>query len=439
MNGSAKLGIGHSYFELVEHKKKNPGLTTVFQPVPIFMFGHSGVGKTSYLTAFSYDIQMRSGKTIALGRESQVLYELHQQAWRKNDLAPTTTIQAHNFWQDLNVTGFQTHDYGGKDTQPDQWEQQLQEAFRNARGLFFMIEASDCADSARLRAKANWFDAILQYWMQANPALRHVPVGIIITKSDLLFGDELAALTRTSLLPLAFEQVLVETPLQHRFPHATQDVQSPIGRLRHLILCDRLNNVHPILQDIAEGMLDNFSQFLSRILGITYNYQIFLTSSLPPRVANDSMHPWGIREPMFWMLKILEKYHLSESKHKFEEEEKQVADQIRVVQEDIAQLRALQHETTSSNDEIARIHNKPTIFVEVMKQRLKFHEERRQRAEQEFFSIVQRYVPGAPQSNKALALQMVEREVKTKEKFLGEIRSKRTDFERRLKEHQIER
>ncbi len=432
-NATARLGIGHSFLELADHKKKNPNLMSIFQPIPIFMFGNSGVGKSTYLTALAYDAQMRGGKSLTLGRELQAAYENTVDSWKGGMIAPTRGFQTYSFWENLNITSFSTVDYGGQETQPDQWEQQLQELFRSARGLIFFLSDEDYSDPNKLRRRANWFDAILQYWTQSNPHIRHVPIALILTKCDMVFGEALGELKRSSLVPPSLQPALIETLLPQRLPREMKELGSPFGRLRDSILRDHNNNYHPILQDVVQNVLDNFSQFFNRVLDLTYHYQVFLTSSMPPRMVNDPLFPWGVKEPMMWMLNILETFHLRESLAKFKNEEQQIENELRNMHEDIAQMQRYKEEIASATAEITRLRQKPTLFQVTMKDRIKYHEENKTRAEQDFNTIFQRYVKDSPDMNKVAGLQAVERVVRSKEDLMKGLREKRSDFEARLK------
>jgi GTPase SAR1 family protein len=432
-NNTMKLGIGHSYLELTEHKKKNPLMTSLFQPVPIFLFGQSGVGKSSYISSFCYEAQMRAGKPVTLGRELQVYYEGVSDAWRSNSIPPSSGLNSYNFWEDLNITSYSTFDYGGKDTQPDQWEHQLQDIFRKAKGLFFFIDEKDYMDPVKLRKRANWFDAILQYWVQSNPNIRHIPIGLILTKGDTVFGESLNQLSRSSLIPSTFQPVLIESLLPQRFPKMTEEMKTPYGRLRDFMLRDRANNAHPVLQDIVQTLLDNFSQFFNRVLDLTFHYQIFITSAAPPREINDPLFPWGVKDSMMWMMNIVEKFHLRESLMKFRSEEGQIESEIKILREDINQMQKYRDEIASANTEITRLRQKSTIFQAAMKDRIKFHEENRQRAEQDFITILNRYIKDSPDANKTAGIQTVEREIRKKEELLAGLREKRNDYESRLR------
>lgn len=432
-DATARLNIGHSFLELAEHKAKNPTLMSVFQPVPIFLFGHSGVGKSAFLSALSYDAQMRSGKSLTLGRELQAYYESSSEAWKSLSMPPTKGFQSYTFWENLNVTSFSTVDYGGQETQPDQWEPQLQELFRTSKGLLFLIDDQDYTDAARLRRRANWFDAILQYWMQSNPNIRHVPVALVLTKCDTIFGESLEQIKRPSLLPPDLQPGVVETLLQQRFAKVTPEVGTAYGRLRDCIVRDRQNNINPALQDVIETLVENFTQFFNRMIDLTYHYQIFLTSAAPPRTPNDTLFPWGVKQPVTWMLGILEKFHLRESLSKFRTEEKRVEDDVKIVREDMSQMEKYRDEVSAEASEVTRLRQKPTLWQATMKDRIKYHEENKQRAEQDFQNILQRYVKEGADQNKTAALQAVEREVKKKEELMSSLKEKRLDYEARLK------
>ena len=434
-DNTAKLGIGHSYLELSEHKKQNPSLISLFQPIPIFLFGQSGVGKSNYISAFCYEAQMRAGKPVTLGRELQVYYESVSDAWRSNKIPQSSSLNIYNFWEDINVTSYSTFDYGGKETQPDQWEQQMQEIFRKAKGLFFFIDEKDYMDPIKLRKRANWFDAILQYWVQSNPNVRHVPIGLILTKCDMVFGEELTQLRRSCLIPQNFQPALIESLLPQRFPKMTGEMKTPYGRLRDFLLLDRENNAHPHLQDIVQTLLDNFSQFFNRVLDLTYHYQIFLTSSKPPREINDPLLPFGVKDSMIWMMGILEKFHLRESLTKFKTEDGQIESEIKILREDINQMQKLREEISLVENEIANRQRQgiKSRIGSLLKTPIQELDNSRKRLDQEFIAILARYVKDSPEQNKAAALRNVERELHKKEELLAGLHEKQNDFKSRLK------
>ena len=80
-----------------------------------------------------------------------------------------------------------------------------------------------------------------------------------------------------------------------------------------MILNDKANNSSPALQDVIANLLDNFAPFFQRILDLTYNYQIFITSSLPPEFNGDTKYPYGVKAPLSWISSSLEKIYIKEA------------------------------------------------------------------------------------------------------------------------------
>ncbi|MDI6803261.1 MAG: hypothetical protein QME58_05365 [Bacteroidota bacterium] len=118
---------------------------------------------------------------------------------------------------------------------------------------------------------------------------------------------------------------------------------------------------------------------------------------------------------------------------KFRSEEGQIESEIKILREDINQMQKYRDEISSANTEITRLRQKSTIFQAAMKDRIKFHEENRQRAEQDFMTILNRYIKDSPEANKAAGIQTVEREIRKKEELLAGLREKRNDYESRLR------
>ena len=201
-----------------------------------------------------------------------------------------------------------------------------------------------------------------------------------------------------------------------------------------MILRDRANNVNPVLQDTVEAFLDNFSQFLTRVLDLTYNYQIFLTSSIPPSGGEDRFFPWGVREPMAWMIGVLEKFHLQESLVKFKIEEKTVEDQIRVVKEDMSQSRRFREEIEKLEAEIKKVRLSNPIWMATNEKRIKWWEDQKLKNEQDLRALVQRYTKDPSElDNRVASVQAIEREVNRKEEILSALRETRTVYESRLR------
>lgn len=134
-----------------------------------------------------------------------------------------------------------------------------------------------------------------------------------------------------------------------------------------------------------------------------------------------------------WMLNILETFHLRESLNKFKEEEHRIEDDVKIVRDDLAQMQRHMEEISTSSTEIAKLRQKTSLWHTSTKDRIKYFEENKQRAEEDFQTILQRYVKEATGQNKTGALQAVEREVLKKEELMTALREKRIDYEARLK------
>lgn len=440
-NGTARMGTGHSFLEYAEHQKENKGLGVVFRPVPIFVFGHAGAGKTSLLTALCYDTQMRMGRTLSVGQEFRAYYETMGKPWRGGGLPPTSgAAQGFTFWSNLDVASFVTYEYGGKETQPDQWERQLQETIRSARGLIFLLDATECASSELLREKATWFGAVLQYWIQANRQIRHVPIAVVVTKCDQLLAEGVQDLRRSSLVPEYFEPGLVDVLLSHRFPGASGGLVSPLDRLRALILHDRDNNAHPAIQDLVDILLENLGQFFTHVISMTYNYQIFLTSALPPRDAGDPVFPWGVHKPFEWMTDVLERFHIRESLAKMREEELALEGRIREIRGYVKQAQECIDQINYHNREITQLATGGSVWGSKSRQdRIKFHNENKAQREQEFVAIMQKYAKESGAVNKQAGMSLLQAEAHGQEELLGELRQRKGFLENLLRSREAQR
>jgi hypothetical protein len=224
-------------------------------------------------------------------------------------------------------------------------------------------------------------------------------------------------------------------PPAQRFLKPPPEMETPMGRLRTLVLQDKANNRHPVLQDVVEMFLDNFTQFIASVLHITYNYQIFLTSCLPPRELSDTVYPWGVKEPFGWMISILEKFFLRESLDKYRGEEKQIESDRTLLRDDLEKMRKLRDDITEASAKRSEIAMS-TRWIDMMnkKERIEAMAENIKRLEQEFMAIAQQYDKSATEANKNAALQSVDREAQYRDNLLKQIRDRRGEFEGRLKQ-----
>ncbi len=425
----SRLGIGHSFSDLARRNGSFDAADTLFQPIQIFLLGGSGAGKSSFLTAFSYDVKMRGGTSaLTLGKELQAHYERNSPAWHEGRMPPSTDYQNFTFWRDLNVAAFSMMDYGGSVAQPEQWDRELQERFNSARGLLFFVESAVYTDPDALRQYSDWLATLLEYWTKSNQDLRNMPVALVLTKCDQVLGDAMAALTRSSLLPRGFQPALVEQLLEHRYNGGmAKRLQSPYGRLCDAIINDKANNREPRLQDIVQNIVDNCERFFAKLLERTYNYQIFLSASSSPKATGNDVLPFGISEPLAWLIDILELNHIQESLTMFNAEADETGKSIEFLKEDYASMQRARADIDEAVKEIDEL--RPRFWVLGKDDRINSLEHKVESANARFRDIFKRVVNDEEEPNKTAALQSVENQLRKKETFLKELHAKRADYE----------
>ena len=254
---------------------------------------------------------------------------------------PTAAYVYFDFWRDVDVIGYCTYDYRGGDVEPQQWEPNLQEMFRNARGIIFMIDDDDLASPVEMRARAAWSRTILDYWRNSNPQARHVPVALVVNKADQIIPEAMPYIERSNLLPDGLQSAFVENYAIARYVVESPDTDSALGRLKDCMLNDPANNIHPRLQDLVMSLTENFSQFFSRVLDVTYHYQVFFMSSHPLIAGGKLPLPWGVLKPFLWMTEILQEEHLSESVSTYESELKALDKEIAAMKDGLDTLQRL--------------------------------------------------------------------------------------------------
>jgi len=330
-------------------------------------------------------------------------------------------------------------DYGGQDVRPDQWDMKLQELFRKSRALMFFIAEKDYTDAVSLRRRASMFNLFLEYWMASNPGIKHIPIALVLTKCDLLLQDSLTSLPRSTLIGDDFKPATVEMVFNERIKtKAKLSFNMPYDRFCDLIFNDKSNNSHPLLQDIIQLLMDNFTQFFSRMLDLTYNYQIFLTSSLPPQFKGDTKYPFGVREPISWVASVLEKIHIVETLEKFTVEEELLNNEIKAMSEDITKMYQLNTEIEKlEKDYYEIIHTRNPIRL--MLGSITKDDILRQKStgETQLEKYFQRYGQKVDQQNRKATIKNVEQMVKDKESTIVSLNDKRRHFENRKKALQI--
>ena len=436
-NPSVKMGIGHSFIEYLDYKKKNIGQALIFNPIPIFMLGSSSSGKSSFLTGFCYDSQMKSSSggfgsnAIVLGKELQAFYQDSLENWKRTSMPSTSTPQIFSFWEDLTIISFKISDYNGSNIQPGQWDQELLKQFFNAKALLFFIDDSDFADNASLRQKAALFETNLQYWVDNNPKVKNIPIALIITKSDILLGESIYDIERPYIVP---SEVVAET-FENNFPkriRVAKDTESYYGRFCDCVINDKQNNKNPMLQDIVQTILDNFSPFFKRVFDITYNYQIFLISSKAPANKDDSFFPFGVLQPIAWAAGQLEKSFIRETLEKYSLEEGALKKELSDLEIDVVNLHKILIDLDQIDTKILETEDNRKLWnLLIKKQTLEDLNRRKSDANQKFSRILKDIDFDASSTNKRAIVQQIEKLIEDKKELIGEMQNKRTMYENR--------
>lgn len=232
------------------------------------------------------------------------------------------------------------------------------------------------------------------------------------------------------MLPDGFQPAFVEQYALSRYAVESPDFASPIGRLKDCLVHDSGNNVHPRLQDLLGNLLEYFGQFFSRVLDVSYHYQIFLMSSLAPAKGTASPTPWGVVQPLLWMTDILQEIHLAESVSIFESELKTIEAETAGLNTGFETLQRLSEEIADHQREVEEERKKKVRFALTQREeRIKHLQKLVTDAEADFAKTAASFIE-VPPKNKDDVLAVMRRLVKTKEDLSETLR-------RRLRNYQI--
>ncbi len=446
-NLPVRLDLGDSFVDFLDFKTNESSLTSLFNPAPIFMFGGSGSGKSTLLTAFCYEAEKPlnqsvelGARRIALGRELLAHYQNNVSNWHKGEMPPTSGYQDYTFWEDLDIKSFRITDYGGSDTQPDQWDSQLQELFKNARALLFFLDPSDYTDVYALRKKSQIFNSFLDSWINSNPSVRHLPIAVILTKCDQSLAGALNELQSTTVIPKDFKPAAIETMFPHRMTAKNDaNLTVPYGRFRDCILNYKKNNENPVLQDIIHLLLDNFEQFFRRVIEVTYNYQIFITSAAAPIDSSDKLLPFGVREPFTWTIRHLERTYITETMGKYDGEKGEIHKKKDKMKDDIKKMYKLHDELEKTESELHEWRTTKKLHkIVVAPLRLKSLEENFTKYDQTLKKMIRHYNPEVETDDRLDKIRAIEDSLKKMDETVLQLHDKRRKLENRKKELKIE-
>jgi hypothetical protein len=316
-----------------------------FSPVSALLVGGPAVGKTSFLRALARHLDHAAGGALGKG--------LH--------LEPA---EPYGFWNSTGElgepsthavgaqpSGYHLHIRDDQDPQVARWmrltlmEQdsehfarpELRPEFlkrlRAAKALLFFVDGCRFPrhdfegaghpmeewpkDAVGLAA---WYTRILQAFHDVNTDAIHLPVGLVVSKVDLLPGG--------SHMPPPDPVFLITDEVKMELVHAglkyPGEPDDPFGRLRYCIRNTLSNNKDMNQQAFIFEFLERFRGFIAAALGQTYRFQIFLTSSLPPNSENREHLPYGVWEVARWIVNQLEPAYRVQATHQLEKDREEL-------------------------------------------------------------------------------------------------------------------
>lgn len=353
-----------------------------FVSIPIMLIGASRVGKTAFLSSLTRHLNLARGKVrdglrlevaghsdsnrLAAPRRRPVSAEFDRDGNFAGDQGGLEVILREDRdprperWMRLALTESEASDVSRSEFSPD-----FLKELRGAKGLLFFVDDGYFADflpnsDVRRLNQARPEDAvdlsarytrILQAYFDVNQDALHLPIGLILNKADILLGPD-HLLTRDA-------PFLIAPDTKMELVHAGLDYQGepvdPFGRLRHCIRHTLSNSKNLRHQSFCFEVLEHFRGFISAALAQSYRFQIFLTASVVPNGANRDCFPFGVWEPVKWMVNQLEPAFRSQAMQQLEQDE--------------ADLRQLKQDI---DDALVRDKEAYTDFLDVCKRKEKW-------------------------------------------------------------------
>ena len=184
--------------------------------------------------------------------------------------------------------------------------------------------------------------------------------------------------------------------------------------------------------------MDSMGVFLNRVLDLTYNYQIMVSSSLPPSTdRRNSKLPFGVQQPFTWVMDVIEQIYMAESVGNYESEEKNAETNLTGLRNNIKKVYEQVGIIQKAETELHRLRQTPTLMEkttrtlqpETYNNWVKTQEDYLMIASKEIEQIYTTYFPAQKETNRTLQIQALEAEAKRQEDVLRMIRNKRQDYE----------
>jgi hypothetical protein len=334
-----------------QHVSRAPaqGWERRFASIPIMLIGASRVGKTAFLSSLTRHLNLARGKVrdglrlevaghldpnrLPAPRRKTVSEELNRDGDAVDDQVRGLEIVLREDrdprperWMRLSLTESEGSDVSESEFSPD-----FLKELRSAKGLLFFADdgyfrdLSPNSDARRVRQTRTEdavdlsarYTRILQAYFDVNRDALHLPIGLILNKADVLLGQD-HVLTMDA-------PVLIAPDTKMELVHAGLDYQGepvdPFGRLQHCIRHTLSNSKDLKHQSFCFEMLEHFRGFISAALSQSYRFQIFLTVSVVPEGANREYFPFGVWEPVKWMVNQLEPAFRSQAREQLERDQ----------------------------------------------------------------------------------------------------------------------
>ena len=316
------------------------GLRQRFSPVPVLLVGGPGVGKTAFLRALARHLDHAAGGTLGKGlhlepAEPHGFWNSTGELWEPGTHAIGAQPSGYHLrvrddqdpqvarWMRLTLMDQDSEHFARPELRPE-----FLRRLRAAKALLFFVDGCRFPrrdfegashpmeewpkDAVGLAAS---YTRILQAFYDVNADAIHLPVGLVVSKADLLLGGSHLPPDPVFLITEEVKMELVHAGL--KYPGEPDD---PFGRLRYCIRNTLSNSKDMNQQAFIFEFLERFRGFIAAALGQTYRFQIFLTSSLTPNSENREHLRYGIWEVARWIVNQLEPAYRVQATHQLEQD-----------------------------------------------------------------------------------------------------------------------
>ena len=282
----------------------------------IGLFGHTGAGKTVFLTvAHAFSKNSRDFQLLAMGDTQAYLEENYNMMKSAGGQAPGDRSRSPKFpgptssdrklsfsvqlGKSINVP-LETLDYPGKNVYIDSpmgIQQNLMDFFLICDCVLFFIDPGAINSEGELAKRVSSFTQVIKQLSGSKRNL-DIPVGLVITKADELPGFKSGSLSTL--------------------------IKNEAGYLKGMRFNDFLNKVaqqqylahYPEWKTNLKAVLVRLQSFFIPLIRSTLDYQVFFVSStgnLPETISSESglkskipppdFRPLGVTQPIEWALK----------------------------------------------------------------------------------------------------------------------------------------